>query len=136
MYVVTGKPYVKDAAQAKLMASETATFAAHQAIQILGMPRTHTTLTHFQHIISTHIISNMQHFTTQLILCHPSCNPPSHDNTLEYTHSHTPSDSPSSDSPSSVLPYPLTHPLTYPTLSLPPLTHHPLTYDRWYGLCQ
>ena len=34
--VVAGKPYVKDAAQAKLMASETATFAAHQAIQILG----------------------------------------------------------------------------------------------------
>ena len=34
----TGKPFVKDAAQAKLMASETATFAAHQAIQILGDP--------------------------------------------------------------------------------------------------
>ncbi len=31
-----GKPYVKDAAQAKLMASETATFAAHSAIQVLG----------------------------------------------------------------------------------------------------
>ena len=31
-----GKPYIKDAAQAKLLASETATFAAHQAIQILG----------------------------------------------------------------------------------------------------
>lgn len=29
-----GKPYSKDAAQAKLMASETATFAAHQAIQV------------------------------------------------------------------------------------------------------
>lgn len=31
-----GKPFIKDAAQAKLLASETATFAAHQAIQILG----------------------------------------------------------------------------------------------------
>ena len=31
-----GKPYIKDAAQAKLMASETATWAAHQAIQVLG----------------------------------------------------------------------------------------------------
>ncbi len=31
-----GLPFSKDAAQAKLMASETATFAAHQAIQILG----------------------------------------------------------------------------------------------------
>ena len=31
-----GKPFTKDAAQAKLMASETATFAAHQAIQVLG----------------------------------------------------------------------------------------------------
>jgi butyryl-CoA dehydrogenase len=31
-----GLPYIKDAAQAKLMASETATFAAHSAIQILG----------------------------------------------------------------------------------------------------
>jgi len=31
-----GKPYIKDAAQAKLMASETATYAAHQAIQVLG----------------------------------------------------------------------------------------------------
>lgn len=31
-----GKPYIKDAAQAKLMASETATFASHQAIQVLG----------------------------------------------------------------------------------------------------
>lgn len=31
-----GKPYIKDAAQAKLFASETATFASHQAIQILG----------------------------------------------------------------------------------------------------
>ena len=31
-----GKPYAKDAAQAKLMASETATFSAHQAIQVLG----------------------------------------------------------------------------------------------------
>lgn len=31
-----GKPFIKDAAQAKLFASETATFAAHQAIQILG----------------------------------------------------------------------------------------------------
>lgn len=31
-----GKPYTKDAAQAKLMASELATFASHQAIQILG----------------------------------------------------------------------------------------------------
>ena len=30
-----GLPYVKDAAQAKLMASETATFAAHQAIQVV-----------------------------------------------------------------------------------------------------
>jgi alkylation response protein AidB-like acyl-CoA dehydrogenase len=33
-----GKPYVKDAAQAKLMASETATYAAHQAIQVLIYP--------------------------------------------------------------------------------------------------
>ena len=31
-----GKPFVKDAAQAKLFASETATYAAHEAIQILG----------------------------------------------------------------------------------------------------
>ena len=31
-----GKPYSKDAAQAKLFASETATFASHQAIQVLG----------------------------------------------------------------------------------------------------
>lgn len=31
-----GKPFIKDAAQAKLMASETATFASHAAIQILG----------------------------------------------------------------------------------------------------
>lgn len=31
-----GKPFTKDAAQAKLFASETATFAAHQAIQVLG----------------------------------------------------------------------------------------------------
>ena len=31
-----GLPYIKDAAQAKLMASETATYAAHSAIQILG----------------------------------------------------------------------------------------------------
>ena len=31
-----GKPYVKDAAQAKLFASETATFASHQAIQVGG----------------------------------------------------------------------------------------------------
>jgi alkylation response protein AidB-like acyl-CoA dehydrogenase len=29
-----GKPYTKDAAQAKLMASEVATFASHQAIQV------------------------------------------------------------------------------------------------------
>ena len=32
----SGKPFTKDAAQAKLMASETATMAAHQAIQVLG----------------------------------------------------------------------------------------------------
>jgi alkylation response protein AidB-like acyl-CoA dehydrogenase len=31
-----GKAYTKDAAQAKLMASEVATFASHQAIQVLG----------------------------------------------------------------------------------------------------
>ena len=31
-----GKPYTREAAQAKLMASETATFCAHQAIQTLG----------------------------------------------------------------------------------------------------
>jgi butyryl-CoA dehydrogenase len=31
-----GKPFTKDAAQAKLMASETATYCAHEAIQILG----------------------------------------------------------------------------------------------------
>ena len=29
-----GKPFTKDAAQAKLFASETATFASHQAIQV------------------------------------------------------------------------------------------------------
>jgi butyryl-CoA dehydrogenase len=29
-----GLPFTKDAAQAKLMASETATFASHQAIQV------------------------------------------------------------------------------------------------------
>ena len=29
-------PFTKDAAQAKLMASETATFCSHQAIQVLG----------------------------------------------------------------------------------------------------
>ena len=32
-----GKPYAKDAAQAKLMASETATFSAHQAIQVMDI---------------------------------------------------------------------------------------------------
>jgi butyryl-CoA dehydrogenase len=32
----SGKPFTKDAAMAKLMASETATFCAHQAIQVLG----------------------------------------------------------------------------------------------------
>lgn len=31
-----GKPYIKEAAMAKLAASEAATFIAHQAIQILG----------------------------------------------------------------------------------------------------
>jgi butyryl-CoA dehydrogenase len=31
-----GKPFTKDAAQAKLMASETSTYCSHQAIQILG----------------------------------------------------------------------------------------------------
>lgn len=31
-----GKPFVKDAAQAKLFASEIATKSAHQAIQVLG----------------------------------------------------------------------------------------------------
>ena len=31
-----GKPFTKDAAQAKLVASEAATFNAHQAIQTLG----------------------------------------------------------------------------------------------------
>lgn len=31
-----GKPYTKDAAQGKLVASETATYCAHQAIQVLG----------------------------------------------------------------------------------------------------
>lgn len=31
-----GKPYSKDAAQAKLFASETATYSAHQAIQVPG----------------------------------------------------------------------------------------------------
>ncbi len=31
-----GKPFIKDAAQAKLFASEAATFCAHQAIQTLG----------------------------------------------------------------------------------------------------
>jgi alkylation response protein AidB-like acyl-CoA dehydrogenase len=32
-----GKPYAKDAAQAKLMASETATYASHQAIQVIKL---------------------------------------------------------------------------------------------------
>lgn len=32
----SGKPFTKDAAMAKLMASETATFCTHQAIQVLG----------------------------------------------------------------------------------------------------
>lgn len=32
----SGKPYIKDAAQAKLFASEAATFCSHQAIQVLG----------------------------------------------------------------------------------------------------
>ena len=32
----SGLPFVKDAAQAKLFASETATYAAHEAIQVLG----------------------------------------------------------------------------------------------------
>ena len=31
-----GKPFIKDAAQAKLFASEAATFCSHQAIQVLG----------------------------------------------------------------------------------------------------
>jgi butyryl-CoA dehydrogenase len=31
-----GKPFTKDAAQAKLFASEAATYCAHQAIQVLG----------------------------------------------------------------------------------------------------
>lgn len=31
----SGKPYVKDAAQAKLAASEAATWCAHQSIQVL-----------------------------------------------------------------------------------------------------
>jgi len=31
-----GKPFTKDAAQAKLFASEAATFCSHQAIQVLG----------------------------------------------------------------------------------------------------
>lgn len=33
-----GKPYSKDAAQAKLFASEAATFSAHQAIQVHAAP--------------------------------------------------------------------------------------------------
>lgn len=32
----SGRPFTKEAAMAKLAASETATFASHQAIQILG----------------------------------------------------------------------------------------------------
>jgi butyryl-CoA dehydrogenase len=32
----SGKPFIKDAAQAKLVASEAATFCSHQAIQVLG----------------------------------------------------------------------------------------------------
>lgn len=36
MYKDLHKPYTKDAAQAKLMASEAATYCSHQAIQILG----------------------------------------------------------------------------------------------------
>eukprot|EP00429_Kryptoperidinium_foliaceum_P125809 CAMPEP_0176329992 /NCGR_PEP_ID=MMETSP0121_2-20121125/75781_1 /TAXON_ID=160619 /ORGANISM="Kryptoperidinium foliaceum, Strain CCMP 1326" /LENGTH=88 /DNA_ID=CAMNT_0017672745 /DNA_START=12 /DNA_END=275 /DNA_ORIENTATION=+ len=31
-----GKPFIKDAAQAKLYASEAATWCSHQAIQVLG----------------------------------------------------------------------------------------------------
>ena len=31
-----GKPFIKDAAQAKLFASEAATYCSHQAIQVLG----------------------------------------------------------------------------------------------------
>jgi butyryl-CoA dehydrogenase len=32
----SGKPFIKDAAMAKLFASEAATFCSHQAIQVLG----------------------------------------------------------------------------------------------------
>lgn len=32
----SGRPFIKDAAQAKLMASETATYCSHEAIQVLG----------------------------------------------------------------------------------------------------
>lgn len=32
----SGKPFTRDAAQAKLVASEAATYNAHQAIQVLG----------------------------------------------------------------------------------------------------
>ena len=35
-YFYLGRPFTKEAAMAKLSASETATFAAHQGIQILG----------------------------------------------------------------------------------------------------
>ena len=36
IFGLLGRPFTKEAAMAKLSASETATFVAHQAIQILG----------------------------------------------------------------------------------------------------
>ena len=35
-FVLSGRPYTKEAAMAKLAASETATYVAHQSIQVLG----------------------------------------------------------------------------------------------------
>ena len=34
--MLSGRPYTKEAAMAKLAASETATYVAHQSIQVLG----------------------------------------------------------------------------------------------------
>ena len=69
-----GKPYVKDAAQAKLMASETATFAAHQAIQILGMLLKKltlqcTTIRHSTTPSHTHNITSPSHLRTHPPMC-------------------------------------------------------------------
>ena len=36
IFIFKGLPYTKEAAMAKLVASETATYVAHQSIQVLG----------------------------------------------------------------------------------------------------